>query len=116
MATKHYWLMKSEPDVYSIDALKKDKKTYWDGVRNFKARNNMRDMKLGDGVFFYPGGIGDGRNVVVLGPPFGIGPEEIERIGATLEAVIASSPSPRKTRLPAATWPNKSSTERSSSP
>jgi adenosylmethionine-8-amino-7-oxononanoate aminotransferase len=43
---------------------------------------------LRDGVFFYPGGIGDGRNVVVLGPPLGIGPEEIERIGATLETAI----------------------------
>lgn len=50
---KNYWLMKSEPDVYSIDDLKKDKTSYWDGVRNFKARNNMREMKLGDGVFFY---------------------------------------------------------------
>ena len=52
-ASKNYWLMKSEPDVYSIDDLKKEKSTYWNGVRNFKARNNMRDMKLGDGVFFY---------------------------------------------------------------
>jgi adenosylmethionine-8-amino-7-oxononanoate aminotransferase len=43
---------------------------------------------LRDGVFFYPGGIGDGRNVVVLGPPLGIGPEEIERIGATFETAI----------------------------
>jgi len=51
--TKNYWLMKSEPDVYSIDDLRKEKKSYWDGVRNFKARNNMREMKLGDGVFFY---------------------------------------------------------------
>ena len=45
--------MKSEPDVYSIDQLKKEKTSYWDGVRNFKARNNMRDMKIGDGVLFY---------------------------------------------------------------
>lgn len=52
-AKKNYWLMKCEPDVYSIDDLKKDKKSHWDGVRNFKARNNMREMKLGDGVFFY---------------------------------------------------------------
>lgn len=50
---KNYWLMKSEPDVYSIDDLKKEKRAHWDGVRNFKARNNMRAMKLGDGVFFY---------------------------------------------------------------
>ena len=53
MATKNYWLMKSEPDVYSIDDLKKEKQAYWEGVRNFKARNNMREMKKGDGVFFY---------------------------------------------------------------
>ena len=53
MATKNYWLMKSEPDVYSIDDLKKEKQACWEGVRNFKARNNMREMKMGDGVFFY---------------------------------------------------------------
>jgi predicted RNA-binding protein with PUA-like domain len=54
MATKkQYWLMKSEPSVYSIDHLEKDKKTYWDGVRNFKARNYMQEMNVGDGVFFY---------------------------------------------------------------
>ncbi len=50
----NYWLMKSEPSVYSIDDLKKDKKTYWDGVRNYQARNFMRDqMKKGDKVIFY---------------------------------------------------------------
>ena len=52
MATK-YWLMKSEADVYSIDDLKKDKKTMWDGVRNYQARNNMREMKKGDRVLYY---------------------------------------------------------------
>jgi predicted RNA-binding protein with PUA-like domain len=51
--TKSYWLMKSEPDVYSIDDFAKDGTTHWDGVRNFKARNYMRSMALGDGVFFY---------------------------------------------------------------
>lgn len=50
---KQYWLMKSEPDTYSIDDLKRDKRTHWDGVRNFKARNNMRAMKVGDEVLFY---------------------------------------------------------------
>jgi predicted RNA-binding protein with PUA-like domain len=54
MPTKRsYWLMKSEPTVYSIDHLEKDGSTYWDGVRNFKARNHMKEMKEGDGVFFY---------------------------------------------------------------
>ena len=51
---KQYWLVKSEPDVYSIDQLKKDGHTTWNGVRNYQARNFMRDgMKLGDGVLFY---------------------------------------------------------------
>lgn len=49
-----YWLMKSEPDVFSIDQLKKDKKSLWDGVRNYQARNfMMNDMKKGDQVLFY---------------------------------------------------------------
>jgi len=51
---KKYWLMKSEPESYSIDTLKADKKTAWTGVRNFQARNFMRDdMQIGDGVLFY---------------------------------------------------------------
>ena len=50
----NYWLMKSEPDVFSIDDLKKKKKSGWDGVRNYQARNYMRDdMKIGDVVLFY---------------------------------------------------------------
>jgi predicted RNA-binding protein with PUA-like domain len=53
---KRYWLVKSEPDVFSFDDLlkKQNKTTQWDGVRNFAARNFMRDgMKLGDRVFYY---------------------------------------------------------------
>ena len=54
MPAKKYWLMKSEPDCYSIDDLKADKTTHWDGVRNYQARNFMRDeMQKGDGVLFY---------------------------------------------------------------
>ena len=54
MSKKRYWLMKSEPDVYSIDDLKKDKTVWWEGIRNYQARNFMRDdMKLGDEVLFY---------------------------------------------------------------
>jgi len=50
----NYWLLKSEEDCYSIDDLKKDKKVAWTGVRNYQARNFMRDsMKVGDGVLFY---------------------------------------------------------------
>jgi len=50
----NYWLLKSEGDCYSIDDFKKDKKTAWTGIRNYQARNFMRDsMKVGDGVLFY---------------------------------------------------------------
>jgi len=48
-----YWLVKSEPDVYSWDQLVKDKGTFWDGVRNYAARNNLRAMKKGDEVLYY---------------------------------------------------------------
>jgi predicted RNA-binding protein with PUA-like domain len=48
-----YWLMKSEPEAYSIDDLERDGKTSWDGVRNFQARNFLREMKAGDKVLFY---------------------------------------------------------------
>jgi predicted RNA-binding protein with PUA-like domain len=49
----NHWLVKSEPDTYSWEKLLKDKKTTWDGVRNYAARNNLREMKKGDLVFFY---------------------------------------------------------------
>lgn len=52
MATS-YWLMKSEPDVYSIGDLERDGSTPWEGVRNYEARNNMREMEEGDLVLFY---------------------------------------------------------------
>lgn len=45
--------MKTEPDVFSIDTLKKNKTTLWEGVRNYQARNHMTSMKVGDGVLFY---------------------------------------------------------------
>lgn len=49
-----YWLMKSEPDVYSIDDLARDGREKWDCIRNYQARNMMRDeMQIGDEVFFY---------------------------------------------------------------
>ena len=51
---KRYWLMKSEEDVYSIRDLERDVATQWEGVRNYEARNLMRDkMKVGDGILFY---------------------------------------------------------------
>jgi len=48
-----YWLVKSEPFKYSWDQFVKDKQTFWDGVRNYGARNNLKAMKKGDEVFFY---------------------------------------------------------------
>ena len=48
-----YWLVKSEPFKYSWDQFVKDKRTFWDGVRNYAARNNLRAMKKGDEVLFY---------------------------------------------------------------
>ena len=51
---KRYWLMKCEPSAYSIDDLERDGQTCWEGVRNYQARNFMRDeMRVGDGVLFY---------------------------------------------------------------
>ena len=48
-----YWLMKSEPDVYSIADLERDPEEIWDGVRNYQARNFLREMAVGDLAFFY---------------------------------------------------------------
>lgn len=64
---RRYWLMKSEPSVYSIDHLARERTSAWDGVRNFQARNHMRDMRIGDLVLFYhsscqpPGAVGVAR-------------------------------------------------------
>lgn len=49
----NYWLVKSEPSEYSYDDLVKDGSTFWDGVRNYAARNNLKNMKVGDQVLFY---------------------------------------------------------------
>ncbi len=48
-----YWLMKSEPDVYSIEDLERDRNEIWDGVRNYQARNFLKSMTVGDIAFFY---------------------------------------------------------------
>ena len=50
---KRYWLMKSEPEAYGFDRLVKEGRTLWDGVRNYRARNNLRAMQVGDEAFFY---------------------------------------------------------------
>lgn len=72
---RKYWLMKSEPDVFSIQDLRACKVTFWDGVRNYQARNYMRDeMRIGDGALFYhsnsnPIGIAGIAEVVKEGYP-----------------------------------------------
>jgi predicted RNA-binding protein with PUA-like domain len=54
MASKRsYWLMKSEPEVFSIQALRRDRQTHWEGVRNYQARNHLRSMRVDDLVLFY---------------------------------------------------------------
>ena len=57
-----YWLIKSEPSVYSWDQFEKDGKTNWNGVRNYQAANNMKAMKKGDQAFFYHSN--DGKEIV----------------------------------------------------
>lgn len=54
----NYWLVKSEPDVYSFDRLVAEGNARWDGVRNYQARNNLRAMKTGDLCLFYHSNIG----------------------------------------------------------
>ncbi len=64
-----YWLMKTEPNTYSIDDLEREGRTHWEGVRNYQARNLMREMQVGDRVLFYhssanpPGVVGEARVV-----------------------------------------------------
>ena len=55
---KNYWLMKSEPDAYSWDDLVAEGEGTWDGVRNHRAANNLRAMRVGDEAFFYHSNIG----------------------------------------------------------
>ena len=57
-----YWLMKSEPSVYSWDQFVSEKKTSWNGVRNYQAANNMKAMKKGDLAFFYHSN--EGKDIV----------------------------------------------------
>lgn len=59
---RSYWLVKSEPFKYSWEDLVKDGSTYWDGVRNYMARNNLRDMKKGDLALYYHSN--EGKEVV----------------------------------------------------
>jgi predicted RNA-binding protein with PUA-like domain len=57
-----YWLVKSEPEKYSWEKFNKEGRTFWDGVRNYQARNNLREMKTGDLVLFYHSN--EGKEVV----------------------------------------------------
>ena len=54
----NFWLVKQEPSKYSWDEFVRDKETYWDGVRNYQARNNLMKMKIGDLVMFYHSVVG----------------------------------------------------------
>ena len=54
----NYWLVKQEPSKYSWEQFVRDKETYWDGVRNYQARNNLKAMKKGDPVLFYHSVVG----------------------------------------------------------
>ena len=58
----NYWLVKSEPHKYSWEKFNQDGRTFWDGVRNYQARNNLRDMREGDLVMFYHSN--EGKEVV----------------------------------------------------
>jgi predicted RNA-binding protein with PUA-like domain len=58
----NYWLVKSEPHKYSWEKFNQDGRTFWDGVRNYQARNNLREMKEGDLVLFYHSN--EGKEVV----------------------------------------------------
>jgi predicted RNA-binding protein with PUA-like domain len=61
-----YWLFKSEPDAYGFDRLAKDRVTPWSGVRNFQARNNMTEMRIGDLGFFYHSSIAEPAAVGIV--------------------------------------------------
>lgn len=62
--TRSVWLVKSEPSVYPFDRLAEEKKTAWDGVRNYEARNNLRAMKKGDLLLYYHSN--EGKEIVGL--------------------------------------------------
>ena len=86
MTEENFWLMKSEPDAYSIDTLKNDGVTLWDGIRNYQARNFMRKMKKGDKVFFYHSN---------CKPPGIVGLMEVIDLNIVDPCLLYTSPSPR---------------------
>ncbi len=86
-----YWLIKSEPFKYSWEQFEKDKKTFWDGVRNYAARNNLRSMKKGDLAFFYHSN--EGLEIVGIAKVVG---EAYQDPTTTEEAWVAVDFSPHK--------------------
>ena len=84
---KRYWLMKCEPSAYTIDDLQRDGSTTWEGVRNYQARNFMRDdMQVGDEVLFYasnaePSGVTGLAKIVRAGYPDQLAPWVMVDIG-----------------------------------
>jgi len=100
-----YWLMKSEPDEFSIEDLQKRQGARWDGVRNYQARNFLRAMTAGDEFFFYhsscavPGIAGIGRISRTAYPD----PTALD------EKAPTSTPKPAKPAIPGAPWTSNSS-------
>lgn len=99
--SKNYWLFKSEPHVFSYDALvaKGKKGSEWDGVRNYAARNNMRAMQIGDLGFFYHSN--DGLNIVGIAEVCGLAHPDSTTDDARWECVDirAFKPVPRLVTL-----------------
>lgn len=87
-----FWLVKSEPFVYSWEQFLKDGKTTWDGVRNYAARNNLRSMKKGDEVFFYHSN--EGLEIVGIAT---VSKEAFQDPTTTEEAWLAVELKPKKT-------------------
>ena len=86
-----YWLIKSEPFKYSWEQFEKDKQTFWDGVRNYAARNHLRAMKKGDLVFFYHSN--EGTEIVVIAK---VAKEAYQDPTTTEEAWVAVDFKPHK--------------------
>ena len=71
----YFWLVKQEPSKYSWEEFLKDKETYWDGVRNYQARNNLKAMKKGDYVFFYHSVVGkEIKGIAIVAKEFYLDP------------------------------------------
>jgi len=84
----NYWLLKSEPNVYSITDLQRDGSTCWEGVRNYSARNNMRRMTVGDLALFYHS---NANPKMTPWRSAGLRPSTL---------IPAAAPTPRSTKIP----------------